>query len=51
MNTERPHTLENVTLADWAAWYDVRQKPNTVEPRLSGHAGTAVKSPDNRESG
>ena len=26
--TERPHTLENVTLADWTAWYDVCQKPN-----------------------
>jgi len=24
---------------------------STVEPRLSGHVGTAVKSPDNRESG
>lgn len=26
--TERPHTLVNVTLADWAAWYDVCKKPN-----------------------
>ena len=26
--TERPHTLENVTLADWTAWYDVCQKSN-----------------------
>jgi len=26
--TERPHTLDSVTLADWAAWYDVCHKLN-----------------------
>lgn len=26
--TEQPRTLENVTLADWAVWYDVCKKPN-----------------------
>ena len=32
---ERPHTLENVTLADWAAWYDVCRKPN--EKKMCKH--------------
>ena len=28
--TERPHTLKNVTSAEWAVLYDVCQKPNKI---------------------
>ena len=33
ISTERPHNLTNVTLADWAAWYDSYGKPYRKKTR------------------